>query len=159
MSSHLIAVRGSFRGMSFPLPQGDVSIGRATTNDICLEDVLVSRRHCVVRDSAGQSTIIDLGSQNGTFVNSLPVTEQRLKPGDRVEIGGSVFLFSMDDEPHTNLTADPEQLLDTATGQRSCDYPELPLPVLLKLSSMMDCVRALYTAIHEGDQQAYERLF
>jgi transcriptional regulator with GAF, ATPase, and Fis domain len=157
VSSHLIAVRGAFRGMSFPLPQGDVSIGRAATNDICLEDVLVSRRHCAVRTSAGQCTIVDLGSQNGTFVNSLPVTEQRLKPGDHVEIGGSVFLFSLDKELPTNAMAKPEQFLVTATGRRSCDYPELPLPVLLKVTSMMDCLRALYAAIHDRDQQTYKR--
>ncbi len=144
--------------MSFALRQGRVSIGRTDANDVCLEDALVSRLHCAVSGDAGQFTIFDLGSQNGTFVNSLPVIERKLEPGDRVEIGGSTFVFTLDEQSLTNVSVSPEQLFTTLLGRRARESGDQPLSLLLKLSTVMDCIRALYTVINTRDQQAYERL-
>lgn len=68
------------------------NIGRDATNEIVLNDDLVSRHHAqlVIHDT-GQAMIRDLGSSNGTFVNGNRITESYLHPGDVVKCG-PVFL-------------------------------------------------------------------
>ena len=56
-------------------------------------DKKVSRRHAEIALSEGGYVLKDLGSPNGTFVNGEPVTEHRLKEGDRITMGGQVFVF------------------------------------------------------------------
>jgi hypothetical protein len=64
------------------------NIGRNETNDIVLNDKMVSRQHAqlIVLDN-GQILIKDLGSSNGTFVNGNRTTECRLTAGDVVKCG------------------------------------------------------------------------
>jgi len=66
------------------------NIGRNASNDIILNDKMVSRRHAqlIVLDN-GQVIIKDLGSSNGTFVNGNKVVEWSLKPGDIVKCGST----------------------------------------------------------------------
>src|SRR5688572_21758768 len=79
----------------FPLPAaGRVTIGRATDNDICIEDDSVSRRHAILH--LGDTVRVeDLDSSNGTFVRrdgrvaSSGVTKPdmaRVAPGETVEL-------------------------------------------------------------------------
>jgi hypothetical protein len=66
------------------------NIGRKTSNDIVIDDKLVSRQHAqlIVFDN-GQVTIKDLASSNGTFVNGNKITESVLKAGDVVKCGNT----------------------------------------------------------------------
>src|SRR5260370_11346813 len=49
---------------TYPLPDsGDVSFGRAETNDVQIEDASISRRHAVLHVGV-QVTLEDLGSTN-----------------------------------------------------------------------------------------------
>jgi hypothetical protein len=68
------------------------NIGRNTSNQIVLNDNMVSRQHAqiVVLDN-GEMIIKDLGSSNGTFVNGNRINEYQLKPGDIVKCA-NVFL-------------------------------------------------------------------
>ena len=57
-------------------------------------DPSVSRQHAVVELSGGGYLVTDLGSANGTFINDAPViTPTRLRVGDQVKFGGTVFRF------------------------------------------------------------------
>ena len=59
---------------------------------LTLDDPQVSRRHAVVRPVAAGLEIEDLGSLNGTRVNGDRIHGAvRLAPGDRVEIGETLF--------------------------------------------------------------------
>jgi serine/threonine protein kinase/uncharacterized membrane protein len=53
-----------------------VTIGRAESNDLCLPDSQVSRRHARVEFSGQRFTVMDLDSTNGTFLG-----DSRLLPG------------------------------------------------------------------------------
>src|SRR5437762_958160 len=64
-----------------------ITIGRADTNDIQLNDRQASRVHCAVEWQAGKPTVVDLGSQNGTFLNGERVGTAPLVPGDRIQVG------------------------------------------------------------------------
>lgn len=64
------------------------NIGRNVTNDIVLNDKMISRQHAqlIILDN-GQVIIKDLGSSNGTFVNGNKIIECNLKAGDIVKCG------------------------------------------------------------------------
>ncbi len=93
MDPRLIAINGLKKGTTFPLESDEVSIGRESANVIALNHSSISRRHCVVRRGDQGFTLHDLGSFNGTFVNEIPVSEQKLSHGDRLRIGNIQLLF------------------------------------------------------------------
>jgi len=78
------------------LDQDVITIGRDAANDIVLDNPRVSRRHCEIRREDGQFVIIDLKSTNGTYVNGVRVTKEKLKEGDEVRVADDKFLFSGD---------------------------------------------------------------
>jgi pSer/pThr/pTyr-binding forkhead associated (FHA) protein len=55
-------------------------------NEICLDDITVSRSHALISKSDGY-TIKDLGSLNGTYLNAVVVREAKINAGDEVQIG------------------------------------------------------------------------
>ena len=58
-------------------------------NDLVLSDDTVSRYHCkIVQEDTGY-LLVDLGSTNGTFINSVRVREAYLKPGCTIGLGHS----------------------------------------------------------------------
>lgn len=88
----LICEKGVAPGREFRL-HDVTSIGRLGNNDIVLDDPAVSRNHAKVRLDRQTFTITDLGAANPTLVNGQEIARQELQDGDRVEIGGSVFVF------------------------------------------------------------------
>ena len=62
-------------------------VGRLRECDICLADANASRRHAAFVRDGDEWLIEDLGSTNGTFMDSQPVTRKVLHDGDVVEIG------------------------------------------------------------------------
>ena len=65
-----------------------LSIGRASDNDLRIEDPLVSRNHAeVVRQPDGSYQVRDLGSQRGTFVGVRRIEAAPLGDGDELLIG------------------------------------------------------------------------
>jgi two-component system, NtrC family, sensor kinase len=91
----LFVVRGRDQGKHFPLASRPMRIGRESTSEIRLLDSEASRSHAEIRASAnGGYTLIDLGSSNGTIVNGRPVTQHPLASGDRIEIGGTLLIFT-----------------------------------------------------------------
>src|SRR5882672_8483303 len=72
-----------------PIAKGRVSLGRAATNDLSYpEDSGLSRQHLVIERVGRDLILRDLGSKNGTELNSLRVTGNTvLQPGDRIKAG------------------------------------------------------------------------
>ena len=90
----LIVIKGNSEGKQFELGGSVLSIGRDAGNHIRLHDTEVSRRHAELRLVGDGYCLVDVGSANGTFVNNAAVKEAVLQPGDRVQIGQSVLLYS-----------------------------------------------------------------
>lgn len=72
--------------------QGEVTIGRASSNDVTLQDPqrVVSSRHAEIRRKADTCVLVDVGSTNGTSMNEqqlIPQREYPLHEGDRIVIG------------------------------------------------------------------------
>ena len=65
-----------------------ISIGRAPTCDVQIDDPMVSANHAeIVRQPDGTFVVRDLGSRRGTFVGSRKVGEAMLHDGDELMIG------------------------------------------------------------------------
>ena len=94
MPGQLVAIDGPLKGHVFSNLDGDLRIGRGVSNQLVIPgDIFVSREHCVLREVGGEFVLEDLESQNGTFVNGIPVRKRTLSHGDQVQTGSSVFLF------------------------------------------------------------------
>ncbi len=70
-------------------------IGRGADNELVLETKHVSRYHAVLLAGPVHTTIEDLNSTNGVFVNGKRVTRQALKDGDRINIGRTQFRYTV----------------------------------------------------------------
>jgi Nif-specific regulatory protein len=98
-NARLVAVSGPLTGEVLPLSEGGVTIGRGTSNDICLADKALSRTHCTIGSVGGVWRIHDAQSSNGTFVNGTQVIDHALRDRDSIELGESAFLFMSNDAP------------------------------------------------------------
>lgn len=81
-----------FEGRAFEL-DGEVTVGRSNGCGIpTTYDSYSSTVHARLYRSGGQIWVEDLGSTNGTFVNSERITQPaRLGRGDLLQIGATVF--------------------------------------------------------------------
>jgi len=73
---------------------GVTRFGRAADNNVVLTGALASAHHAHVTRDGDLLEVIDLASGRGTYVNGVRVTRAQLAPGDRVAMGGSVFVVS-----------------------------------------------------------------
>lgn len=81
-------------GQRIELHEGHYVLGRHLQNDIVLNDTNVSRRHAEFVSAAGEVTVKDLGSTNGTKVNGVVIAgEQLLQHGDVINFGTAQVRF------------------------------------------------------------------
>lgn len=103
-----------------------VTLGRSTRNDVCLEDILISRLHAEIREEGGAYWLADLGSANGTFLNGerlqAPV---RIQAGDIIQMGRSLLTVEVaapavqasQESPETSDVTRPTPVLTGLTGE------------------------------------------
>ena len=84
-------------GERYPLMGAITILGRDDSADIILDDPGISRRHSELRVTTDGphfvTTIRDLGSTNGTYVNGERITSEHLEDGDRVTVGRTSITF------------------------------------------------------------------
>jgi hypothetical protein len=80
-------------GEAYRLPMGAHALaGRAPEMDIHLQDTFVSSKHALFESTTAGLQVEDLLSTNGTQVNGADISGTHLlRPGDRVEVGDTVF--------------------------------------------------------------------
>lgn len=107
----LIVVKGSDLGKQYELSGDCLTIGRDSTNTIRLYDTEASRRHAEFRRNPdGTYRVVDLGSANGTFVNTQRVREFQLQYGDHVQIGQTILVFAASVRPTDENTQIADQI-------------------------------------------------
>ena len=93
-AAELYFIKGFRDGDSFLLQDTQTSIGRESSNSLCLPCASVSSQHALISFQKQGYSIKDLGSRNGTFVNKLKLTkESLLHPGDQIQIGDVTLRF------------------------------------------------------------------
>ncbi len=94
----LYVIRGKDVGRHFPLQNDCTGLGRDEGNELRLNDTEVSRNHAAIIRMGTGYQIKDLGSSNGTFVNSNKVSQQPLLNGDRLQVGRTLMIFTTGNE-------------------------------------------------------------
>jgi hypothetical protein len=84
---------GMHRGKRIPLRNG-LRIGKAPDCDLALtDDGFASSHHAQVVIDAGGCTLVDTQSTNGTYVNTMRITQTRLANGMMIKIGNTEMIF------------------------------------------------------------------
>jgi pSer/pThr/pTyr-binding forkhead associated (FHA) protein len=117
----LVLLLPGSRRQEFALSKARIRIGRATTNDVVVQDSRVSRNHALIECGAAGCTVVDVGSPNGTWINGVRVERRLLRSGDTLVIGGATARFEAGapetDEQMTRLNSVAD--MDTALSQVS----------------------------------------
>ena len=84
---------GGEKGKVYEIGTDNILLGRDRGGGVQILDQGVSRRHAEIFRIGELFFIRDLGSRNGTFVNSEKVSEVVLRFGDQVQIGNTTLVF------------------------------------------------------------------
>lgn len=134
---------------------GEVSIGRALDNTLCLggDDERIAHYHALIIARADGFSLSDLGSSHGTTLNGEPVEfERRLRDGDSIEIGDSVVEF-YSDEAELEARESSEGATGAGRHAHSLTRRTLVLGVGLGLASTV-AAALLFLNLRGGDESA-----
>jgi hypothetical protein len=82
-------------GAPIDVARDQATVGREVGCDVVLDHGSISRRHARVERRGMSWYVVDLGSANGTFVNSARVTEAPLQDGHELRFGGLSFRIQL----------------------------------------------------------------
>ena len=86
----LICISGPLDGQEFEIPPTGLTVGRE--GHVRVPDEFLSRKHFeVVPGDDGSFRVRDLGSRNGTFLNTLPARNTKVQRGDEIRAGVNRF--------------------------------------------------------------------
>ena len=86
----LVCVDGPLVGQEFEIPATGLVVGRE--GHVQVPDEFLSRKHFeVIADPDGTVRVRDLGSRNGTFLNTLPARNTKVQRGDEIRAGVNRF--------------------------------------------------------------------
>ncbi len=95
-SLYFIVLRGAMPGEMIRLRPGLAALGRSPENEVQIPDMSVSRRHAsLMVDDEGHAWLTDLGSTNGTYLNTHRLAARQtvgLRDGDRLGFGPSFLM-------------------------------------------------------------------
>ena len=108
-------------------------VGREPSCEIVVTDGSVSRRHARLEQRSGRWWVVDQGSANGTYVNSLKIAEQELRNGQELRFGALAFRVDLMEDPEatvaTPILDDDGAATLMAHGQPIESPAPPPLPV------------------------------
>ncbi len=152
MSAKILVLSGVLSGQAFPLGPEALSIGRHAGNALQVPDLTASRQHCRIESAEGGFLVRDLGSRLGTFVNSRPVQEHRLREGDLVTVGETLLLFQTREaetvRAEPRILTGEESFTSRSTIQRPLVQPaeegleSRDFPVLLRIATALQAPRS-----------------
>jgi hypothetical protein len=106
-------------------------VGREPTCDLVVEHGSVSRKHALLERRAGGWFVVDQGSANGTFLDSVRVAEGALKHGQELRFGAAAFRVELAaDATATVVGSVPEATVLTPAppATRPLAAPPIPPP-------------------------------
>jgi len=134
-----------------------IKIGKDANNDVIISNSTVSRQHAIVTiANNGNTTIRDLNSTNGTYVNGKRITgENILKPGDKVQLGNHLATY----EELTTPTRKEETKVNKPSGHIQLPQGIKEMRRIGRDSSMQICFNqndvskhhATLCQLHTGD--------
>ena len=158
MDAVIRAASGPLKGAILRLTEADeVTIGRHSSNYLCIPDLTVSRHHCVIKPESQGYALCDLESNNGTLLNGSPIRNAVLKDGDAIGIGNTVFEFSVKKSTlavtitgnvreenlsaHSTVQLSPDSLIGMPGEIASSKYRSREMAVLARLGTLLSPLR------------------
>lgn len=93
-SAWLLQKNGAEMGKKFKITSREISIGRSAENSILLNDEMVSPKHVKIVCKEGVYHILDLISENGTYLNGKKLLRPKeLHDWDELKIGNTILIF------------------------------------------------------------------
>jgi len=122
MTAHLVLKVGAAEQIVALGPTN--SLGRHPGNSVQILDKLASKEHCVIELRADHYVIRDLGSLNGTFINSVRVRgESLLVDGDEIAIGSTRGIFRCG-SPLSERSVDSDSAISSVPGSMRPAFPD-----------------------------------
>jgi pSer/pThr/pTyr-binding forkhead associated (FHA) protein len=118
MSWQLRATAGPLEGAVYRL-RSRATLGRAGDCDIQIIDDGVSRKHAKIVEDGEGHLLVDLGSNNGTYVGGQRVERHALRPGDEVRIMRSRFAYEAVPEGEDAVQHDSDVWAVKVTNSRT----------------------------------------
>ena len=140
---------GSYAGQRRDLNSESITIGRDPEAHILLDDIASSSNHAELRFHEGHWWLLDLGSANGTELNSAPVESAALQPGDVVTVGLTSFIFQNEiaDEPAT-----------AAPAETAVNTNENELALVEKMKVLTERIRAEVGKVIVGQKDVLDQI-
>jgi len=114
-------------GQPIDVVKDQTVVGRDPSCEIVVADGSVSRRHARLEQRGGIWWVVDQGSANGTYLNSLRIAEQALKNGQELRFGALAFRVDLKEDPEATV-ATPVLKDDSATLMATPEPPAAPMP-------------------------------
>ncbi len=105
----VVCMTGKNKGLCYYLNGSRMVMGRSNKADIQILDTQASREHIELSRVGKDIVLTDLGSQNGVVVNDLDVKQHKLRTGDKIIIGSTVFKYSILDIMPLALVEDDDE--------------------------------------------------
>ncbi|MEP7075308.1 MAG: FHA domain-containing protein [Acidobacteriota bacterium] len=119
------------------LDEAELTVGRHSTNDVCIPDSRLSREHIKIVKIGLDFLVSDSGSTNGTTLNDVVLAgEVKVGAGDRLDLGKGVVIelsssefdaaaAAEGDDKAADAGAAPESVAEPSPGQ-SAGSPPVP---------------------------------
>ena len=130
MAKIIYSLNGSFLG-EFALDKDILTIGRRPSNDIHIDNLVISGEHAVIKIIGRDAFLEDAGSTNGTFVNGKQIQQHILQHDDVIQLGKYQLRYIAEEAVLTVPAKKPEknktEPQDARAGnETSAQKPEVP---------------------------------
>lgn len=112
MSGKLVLTLNGATLLEYILDKELITIGRRADNDITIDNLAISSRHCQIITILNESFLEDLNSTNGTYVNGDSIKKHALMNGDVIGIGKNQLKYIADPDQ------DDAEALITSLGEK-----------------------------------------
>jgi len=138
----LVIRRGMKAGLQYRLnpERPRIRLGRDASNQLQILDKKASREHAEIVFDDGWFVVRDLGSSNGTWLNSDRLEEEKpLEDGDRIRIGGVILEFTeaADDEVEDAEVIEEAEEIEAA-GEAAEGEDKAPVEVSVEVEEAAD---------------------
>lgn len=109
------------RTVSIDLRPGRYRVGRNADNDIVIDELAVSGRHCLIKVGPdGKMRVEDQGSTSGIFVDGAPVDAAEVKPGQMLHLGTFMVKILGSDSDRSSTEGARMESVPLSDGSYSC---------------------------------------
>ena len=115
--------------LEYELPEVDIWIGRDESNEIILQDEMISRKHAVIKYQNGDWYLFDNNSSNGVFVDNrrIDAVPYKLQIGGMIQIG--THKISVGTPPIIEKKNKQEKIVISFDEEQDAEPQKLPPPL------------------------------